>query len=442
MILRAGVIRNLLLVGLLSLAPKIAFVVRDLLIAAQYGMSDQLDAFVVALSVPSLIMQILGQAIAAALVPSFIQARNDQGRPEAVLLAGRAITFSMILLGAVTLVMELAGPWIIPALFSGFSPEKQSLTITYYSYLTPLVFFQGCVIICTALLNANDCFGLISVVPLITPSAVIAVSRLFPDMEHMTPLVLATVIGGGMEIGSILWMLRKHEFTIWNSQKLSQLRPLIQQAIPVAVGMCLSNANIIIDQVFASFQGSGGTSNLSYGNKVPSFMLSMAALPLSTVLFPYFSKMVISTPPEQIRRSVRMWMLALLGVFIPVTCVAMFLSPWVVEFLFQHGRFHADDTEIVTRIQIAYLAQTPGYILAMIIGRVLSALQKNTVILTVSFVSFAVNMYLDYVLSHYIGISGIAASTSFVYTLSSIILMISLDLILKKKCAGSGTVIS
>ena len=51
--LNRRILQTVFVVGLSSLLPRAAMVARDMLIANHYGTGDQVDAFIVALSLPS-----------------------------------------------------------------------------------------------------------------------------------------------------------------------------------------------------------------------------------------------------------------------------------------------------------------------------------------------------------------------------------------------------
>src|SRR5215211_5193321 len=57
----------------------LASIVRELLLAASFGTTDALDAFLIAFSLPAFVVSVIGGSFASALIPTFIQVREHEG---------------------------------------------------------------------------------------------------------------------------------------------------------------------------------------------------------------------------------------------------------------------------------------------------------------------------------------------------------------------------
>src|SRR3546814_8277163 len=90
-------------VGTLTLIVELAGVGRDLTIAAEFGTSDALDAFFIALLPTTLMLNVVVGSIAAALTPSFIRVREACGEDAARDLAANAMTLATMLLLSVVI---------------------------------------------------------------------------------------------------------------------------------------------------------------------------------------------------------------------------------------------------------------------------------------------------------------------------------------------------
>jgi putative peptidoglycan lipid II flippase len=86
--------------------------------------------------------------------------------------------------------------------------------------------------------------------------------------------------------------------------------------------------------------------------------------------------------------------------------------------LFQHGAFTAEDTQVVSRLQICFALHIPFYIAGMFLVRLISSMQANQFVMWVAGFSLIINIVLNYTFMKWIGVYGIALSTSFVYIFS------------------------
>ena len=99
-----------------------------------------------------------------------------------------------------------------------------------------------------------------------------------------------------------------------------------------------------------------------------------------------------------------------------------------MRILFQHGQFTANDTDVVSQVQIFYLLQVPCYVVGVLGVRLLNALQGNRIVAAIGCVNVIVNVVGDLLLYRFFerlglpGIAGIAFSTAVVYLVSMLLI--------------------
>ncbi|MCT6855697.1 MAG: lipid II flippase MurJ, partial [Bombella apis] len=90
-------LRNLLTVGGWTMLSRLLGLVRDQLLAMFLGAGAVQDAYQIAFRLPNMFRRLFGEgALNAAFVPLFTARYEEQGRKQALLLAGQA--FSLLLL--------------------------------------------------------------------------------------------------------------------------------------------------------------------------------------------------------------------------------------------------------------------------------------------------------------------------------------------------------
>ena len=115
-------------VALLTALVKVAAIVKELVVAWEFGTGDQLDAFLIALLVPSFIVNVVAESFNAALIPTYIQVREQESQSAAQKLFAGATVFSIGLLGITALLMLTTAPIYLLWIALGFSNEKLELT--------------------------------------------------------------------------------------------------------------------------------------------------------------------------------------------------------------------------------------------------------------------------------------------------------------------------
>ncbi|MCM0620966.1 murein biosynthesis integral membrane protein MurJ [Nocardioides bruguierae] len=139
---------------------RLSGLIRSVLLAAALGNLAHADAFNVANTVPNMLYILLaGGVFNAVLVPQLVRAmKNDADRGEAY--TNRIMTLAVLFLGAVTVALVVAAPWVV-ALYSDpdWPPAVTEATVDLARYCLPQVFFYGMFVLVGQVLNARGRFG-------------------------------------------------------------------------------------------------------------------------------------------------------------------------------------------------------------------------------------------------------------------------------------------
>jgi putative peptidoglycan lipid II flippase len=138
--------------------------VRSALLAAALGNMLHADLFNIANTIPNMLYILLaGGVVNAVLVPQLVRSmRNDGDAGEAY--TGRIITLAALFLGAVTVLLVVAAPWVMD-LFLASKYDSPSLAaqrdsiIAFARFCLPQVFFYGMYVLVGQILNARGRFG-------------------------------------------------------------------------------------------------------------------------------------------------------------------------------------------------------------------------------------------------------------------------------------------
>ena len=345
--------RAYVVVGLVSLLPKVALIGRELVVANRFGVGNDVDAYVMALLLPMLTINVMVHAFTSALMPIYIRRREKSDRLEANRLAGQAMGIGLMGLIAIAILIFLARPLEIPVLAASFPPDKQALTGIFLAWLVPMIPLQGASTIWCCLINAEQRFVGVGLLPLVSP--ILALTILFSPLATVGIQVVVWALVGGATLEAALAgvMARRAGLPMPTWGKLdTAVRLVLLRAAPLVLGMALMNCNLVVDQLFAAAAGDGNVALLNYGNKVNNALVSLAAMPVSVAVMPFFAVLVANREWGAIRRSLRFWTLVIAGVAVPGTLLLIALSPLLVCILFPS--FTTQDIAAVTGIQQAW----------------------------------------------------------------------------------------
>jgi putative peptidoglycan lipid II flippase len=418
------IFRAVIIVAGGTLFVKLLAVVKELVVAWKFGTADELDAFLIALIIPSIIINIISNSFNGALIPTYIKVREQDGKAAAQRLFSSATIWSIGLLLATTLLLLATAQLYLPYITSGFTPKKLELTYQLLWTISPMLMITGVNIIWAAILNAGERFALVALVPIVTPTVTI-ILLLTMHSWGIFNLPMGLVVGQFLEtivVGGALYRQGISLIPKWYGFD-DHLKTVAGQYIPMMTAAFLMCSTDLVDRSMAAMLPSGSIAALGYGEKIISLPMVIATTALSAAVIPFFSKMVACNDWKEIRRSLNSYLGLIFAVTIPFTGLIILGSEQIVRVLLQRGSFTADNTHLVAQIQSFFALEIPFYIACILVVKLASAMNMSKVIMWGSACNLIVNISLNYIFMQSFGVVGIAFSTSCVYLFSFVFLL-------------------
>lgn len=178
---------------------KVVAMVKELAVAWKFGTGDALDALLIALVVPDFVINVVAGSFNAALIPTYVKVREQEGKKAAQQLLSGTTIWSLGLLLITTILIVGTAPLYLSWIARGFSSEKLDLTFELLCMIAPAVLLYGIVSIWSAVLNAGERFALAALSPIITPATTI-VFLLMGQSWGIYTLAVGLVCGAFLEV--------------------------------------------------------------------------------------------------------------------------------------------------------------------------------------------------------------------------------------------------
>jgi putative peptidoglycan lipid II flippase len=404
------------IVGLGTLFVKVITVAKELVVAWKFGINNDIDAYLIALLVPAFIINTIAGSVNAAIIPTYIQVREREGKKVAQKLLSGAITWNLILLVIATIVTIAAAPLYLPYIASGFDADKLDLTFKLICAIAPVILLNGLVTIWTAILNAGERFALSAISPILTPVITIILLLLVPNWGVFA-LTAGLGFGAVLEMSVLGISLHRQGISLipkWRGFDPHMVQ-VSKQYIPMIAGSCLMNGTVIVDQSIAASLGEGSVAALNYANRITGLAILLLTTALSAAVIPYFSRMVACQDWTGVLHTLRRYLLIIFAIAMPLAACLYIWSEPIVHASFQRGKFNESDTILVAQIQSFFALQIPFYLGNILITRMISALQGNMFLMGNAAISLILDIILDLTFSKWIGIAGIALASGGMY---------------------------
>lgn len=410
-------------VGVATVAVRLLGLLKERAVAGVYGPSDDLEAFLVALNVVGLLCAVPLSSFQATLLPGYVKARRERGDEAALKLLQSAL-FLLLAGILVTMLTAVATSRLwLGLLTPGWSPEKRRLSVWLLLALTPMTLLQGQYVVSRAVLSGSERFVKASLAAAALPLVTWAAVAWLPHRWGAWPLVLGSVGGMVLQTGLVSWQLHGLGQTPWPRFRGidEQLAVGLRQFLPATIGNLVNGASTLVDGAFAASLGSGSLAVLQYGNRLVGAVCAVLVEGLATSLLPYMSQMAAKRDTAGLKRTVRIYALLSLAIAVPLAAAVVWWSEPIVRLFFQHGKFGADTTHEVARIQAFYALQIPAAALGQVFMRTIFVTRQAKQIVWLGTINLAVNCVTDYIFMRWLGAPGIALSTGVVYCCSAAI---------------------
>ena len=425
---------SMVTVGGVSSAVKLISVVKGSLIARQFGVSTDLDAFYIAFLLPSFVSDLFAGATVVALVPLYVRAREREGPEAAQKLFGSIATGATVGLACIAVILWALSPTLIPFFGTSFQPQQLMLTRSLCSYLIPLIPLTGLSAIFTAVLTARNRLAFATLAPAVSTLFVIFSIYGFAHRWGIYAFAIGTTLGLAAQVVVLAVVLKRLDLLPrfqW-SGFTPAITSFLRQLVIVAVGSSIFNLTDMVDLYYAAATGPGNVSALNYGNKVVVMIVGLAGVAVTTAVLPHMSKAFSTRDFAGAKQIIHTYSSVILLVTIPVTILLIRLSPAIVTILFERNAFTRSDTLLVSAIQRAFLLQIPLHVLGMLFVSIVWALRANWVFLVINPICLLGKIVLNSILITTYGVAGIGLATSIIYGLSCLLLLLAITILMKR----------
>ena len=411
-------------VTLAGVLVKAVATLKEVAVARAYGRSDEMDAFLAAMLIPALLINLISESMNQALVPTLIRVKEREGQEHAQKLLSSSMLWMCMLLALATGIMALTARAFFPLIASHFSPAKLDLSVRVFYALLPVVLITGIATNCTAVLNAFGRFAMPALAVVVNPAAVILGALLLSGRLGIWAVVYATLAGALVHAGVVAGMMEFHGFRFhlrWHGMT-EATREVAFQYGPVLLSALVASGGLLVDQSMAAMLPAGSVSALVYANRFVSVILTLFAGAVSTAVLPYFSRMIAQNDWAGCRHTLRTWVRLTALVSAPIAIAIIAGSHLLIRITFQRGAFGPRDTAVVTPVLAMYAIQIPFFVTSRVYYRFLVAMRRTDLIFYCGAINLVLDIVLNLVLMNWFRVAGIALATS-LWTVSTFLFL-------------------
>ncbi len=394
-------------VGAATLLSRIMGYVRDMVMSWAFGTSAAADAFYVAYRIPNLLRELLAEgSMSAAFIPVFTETLTKGSKDEARRLANAVFARLLVILVIVTGLGIIFAPYIVKLIAWGWKfkdhRDKFLLAATLTRMMFPYLLFIGLAALAMGMLNSLRSFLFPALSPVMlnvmTIGSVVLLSPRMP--EPIMGAAVGVVLGGLFQFLIQLPGLKRQGMML--TPRFSPSHPGVKKigslALPVFISSSVTQLNIFISTILASFLATGSITFLFYGMRFIHFPLGIFGVAIATAVLPTLSAQAAKQEMEQFRETLSLGIRLVFFIMFPAMAGLIMLRVPIINLLLEHGEFNRVSTLGVSAAMLYYAVGLWAFAGVRIVSQAFYSLQDTRTPVRIALLALAANILLSVVL--------------------------------------------
>jgi len=401
----------------LTLVSRFLGLIRDLVITAKLGTTFAGDAYYTSQNFPNLFRRMFAEgAFAAAFVPEYAKRLAGRGEKDADTYAGDALATMATLTVALTILCQLAMPWIMYVYSYGYlgDPAKFKLTVILTQITMP---YLPCVVIASlfaGVLTARGRFIIYGFYPAILNVVTLAAILPVNDPVRAAYAASAATIVAGISQALLCWWGARRAGARIHPRHLKltpEMRTLAKRMMPGVIASSATQINLFISAILAS-QVAGMRVWLAMAERFYQLPLSLIGVAIGVALLPRLSTALQREDHDEAQAATDQAVVFGLALCLPAAAALVAMPGYLTEGFFARGAFTVADAAASAKLLFHYGWGLPAFVLIKLLQPAFFARGDTRRPMIYSMISIGVNIGLGVALFYTLGFEGIALATA------------------------------
>jgi putative peptidoglycan lipid II flippase len=428
---RVSLVRSAGIVAGAFVASRLLGLLREVILAREFGTSEDLSAYISAFRIPDLLfLVVMAGAFGSAFIPVFSGLLGDGEDDAAWRLASVVLNISGTAVLLISGATWLAAPQLVALVVApDASPAAQELTTETMRLLLFSPIFLGFGIAAKGILEGQDLFTLPALAPIVYNASTILGALLLGPRIGVFGVAIGVVAGAiGFLLIQIPGLVRsgmRYHFTF--DPRALGVDEVGHLLAPRLVGQAAFQINFIAVTSLAWRTGEQSVAALNYAWQLLMLPHGVLALSISTVILPTLSRLWQAGEHDRFRTTLLDAMRPLLFLSLPAAVVLFAFRVSIVQTLFQTGAFSAESTALVAAPLAFLAAGLVSYAVVEALTRAFYAMHDTRTPVIAGIAIVVLNVVLGVALLDALGLVALALALTASTTVEAIILVVILE---------------
>lgn len=341
--------------ALFAVGSQLLALVRDRLLAHQFGAGVDLDIYYTAFRIPDLLFVLFASTLSVYVLIPFVSKASDKEKGAGDNLLSQVFTLFLVIYSATAVVLYFAMPYISPTLFPGITDQETLISLSRLLLLQP--FLLGVSSLFGVVTQLGHRFVLYAISPLVYNLGIILGIVVFYPLIGLPGLGVGVVIGALAHL-VVQWpFVRDSGFNIRMTASFdrAKLGELFSLSLPRAMTLSMQQLVMLVLLGIASAMAAGSVSVFQFAHNLYSVPLAVIGVSYSVAAFPVMSELWSRGQRDEFNFHIVTALRHIIFWAVPATALIIVLRAQLVRVVLGSGQFDWGDTRLTAAV-LALLA--------------------------------------------------------------------------------------
>jgi len=375
--------------AIFTFGSQILALVRDRLLAHQFGAGTTLDLYYAAFRIPDLLYVLFASTLSVYVLIPFVAERIDGRNSErAQNLLSQIFSFFLIIYIILALGIGIFMPYLVPLIFPGFVEHTSELVL-----LVRILLLQPLLLGLSSLLGVITQLGhrfvLYAISPLLYNAGIIC------GVLFLYPIFGLEGLAYGVIIGAFLHLAIQMPFVVsselmpkpWVRPRFAEIRGVLTISLPRALTLSLHQIVLLGLVSFASLMSIGSVSVFQFAFNLQSVPLAIIGVSYSVAAFPMLAQLFAEQKMNEFRLHITSALRHIMFWSLPLLALIIVIRAQFVRVVLGSGAFNWNDTRLTAAVLALFAFSLLAQGINLLLVRALYAAQNTRIPFYITLVS-------------------------------------------------------
>ncbi|MDU4143096.1 MULTISPECIES: lipid II flippase MurJ [Clostridium] len=414
-----------IILALFTLLSKSLGLIRDILLADNFGATYVTDVFIISITLPVVLLESISSAVLVNYIPIISKIKSEKKEKEIGDFNGILLAVIITVITAGVVLFCLWGQPFLHLFALGFEGEKFQLLFKF----SKITIFAAYFIILGDIFKAHCqqmgrfySTAISSIIVNITVIVGIYLSE-FNDMF----IVYAFLVGNLFTFCVLAIDARRCKIQIKLNMNFHNihLKKILFLSAPIILNNAIWEINGIIDTSLVSTLGDGYVTSLNYANKITSIVVGIATASIATVVYPKYAR--VANDKVQIKNFLKKDLKKMSKLLCPICVFCVLKADAIVNLVFANNNFSDEILNVVITSFRIYSMGMFFSCIKVVLFKYYYAQQNTKIPAQNTVIAIIVNIVLNIILIRFLGYQGVVIATVISSVLTVMLLSLKID---------------